>query len=151
MAATKTGKPITQISSALSFDSTKQSDAPEPEQLLSPDGGYYLDNGAAVTAQIGTSAGLRLGKVMAVSQGEVNERYPWLSNDRVTVWGIDDDHLSYYKYHKDEPHSDWARPKPNSKKSTLLFSSRCVVVPEEYVPEPYRRMIEDKINETYEG
>ena len=100
---------------------------------------------------IGTSAGLRLGKVMAVSQGEVNERCPWLSNDRVTVWGIDDDHLSYYKYHKDEPHSDWARPKPNSKKSTLLFSSRCVVVPEEYVPEPYRRMIEDKINETYEG
>ena len=42
-------------------------------------------------------------------------------------------------------------PKALSKKSTLLFSSRCVVVPEDAVPEYYRRMIEDKINETYEG
>ncbi len=93
---------------------------------------------------IGRCAGLRLGKVLDVKQGTVNERCPWLSDDRVTVWGIDDDHLNYYKYHKDEPFSDWSRPKPLSKKSTLLFSSRCVVVPEEMVPEHYRKQIEEK-------
>lgn len=96
----------------------------------------------------GRCAGLRLGKVMEVKKGEVNDRCPWLTKDRITVWGLDDDHLEYYKYHKDEPHSDWARPKPLSKKSTLLFASRCVVVPGEMVPEGYRKQIEELISGT---
>lgn len=84
------------------------------------------------------SAGLRIGKVLKVEGNHNNETLPWMRKHRITVWGIDDDHLSYSHYN---PKEDWARPKALSKPSTLYFPERCIVVDEKNVPGPLVALI----------
>lgn len=87
---------------------------------------------------LGRCAGLRIGCIIAAVKGEGSERCPWNRQDRITVWSIDDDHIEYHKFN---PNDEWAKPKPLGKKSTLLFSSRCLVIPTELVPENYLKQI----------
>lgn len=90
---------------------------------------------------LGRCAGLRLGVVLAVKRGEPSyAATPWNREDRITVWGFDDDSVEYSRYH---PNDEWSRPKPLRKKSTLLFSSRIVVLRPEMVPEDYRKQLSE--------
>jgi len=91
------------------------------------------------------SAGLRMGKVIEAVIGEPErELTPWNRQDRITVWGIDDDSSEYHKF---RPEDEWAKPRALEHKSTLLYSSRCVVIPEALVPEQYRKLVEEKMKE----
>jgi hypothetical protein len=63
---------------------------------------------------------------------------PWLQQDRITVWGFDDDHAEYAQHN---PTDKWCKPKPLHHKSTLLFHSRCLVISETLVPEEYLRQM----------
>ena|SRR5579863_9567177 len=93
---------------------------------------------------LGRCAGLRIGMIIAAVKGEESERCPWNRQDRITVWSIDDDHAAYAAFH---PEDSWSSPKPLSKKSTLLFASRCLVIPTALVPEQYRKQIAELTKE----
>jgi hypothetical protein len=98
---------------------------------------------------LGRCAGLRIGLLLAAEMGESSFHgvpTPWNRQDRITVWSIDDNHIEYHRFH---PEDEWARPKPLSKKSTLLFSSRCLVIPTELVPEQYRKQIAELTKEKH--
>lgn len=80
---------------------------------------------------LGRCAGLRLGLVLEPPR--IHKRDPYKSsqgNVRVTVWGVDD---------------DWNHRKPRllSKKSTLMFSERMIVLREELVPVTIRALFAD--------
>lgn len=92
---------------------------------------------------LGRCAGLRIGKVLAVDRGPEDTRCPWNRQDRITVWGINDDYIAYHRFNPDD---EWAKPKALSKKSTLLFSSRIVVLKD--VPMLYRKALWEKLNDT---
>jgi hypothetical protein len=93
------------------------------------------------------SAGLRVGMIIAVEMGESSFNgtpTPWNRQDHITVWSIDDDSVEFHRFH---PEAEWAKPKPLKHKSTLLFASRCLVIPTELVPESYRKQIEELTKE----
>jgi hypothetical protein len=93
---------------------------------------------------LGRCAGLRIGKVLAAEMGESSFNgvpTPWNRQDRITVWGLNDDSVEYAKFH---PNDTWSQPKPLQHKSTLLYAARCLVVPVDLIPESYRKMIEEK-------
>ena len=90
---------------------------------------------------LGRCAGLRVGKVLKIALGPETDM-PWNRRDRISVWGFDDDHIDYFRHN---PGDKWAEPKPLSKPSTVLFSSRCVVVPESFVPWYYIKAIDELI------
>jgi hypothetical protein len=90
--------------------------------------------------KLGQCAGLRLGKVLKVGEGDTYEQHPWLNTDRITVWGIDDDHIDYSKHN---PNDSWSKPRALANKSTLLFHNRCLVVPDDKVPEEYIKLVEE--------
>lgn len=50
---------------------------------------------------LGRCAALRIGLVLDVKRGP-KTTHAWLREDRITVWGIDDDHLSYSKCYPEE-------------------------------------------------
>lgn len=93
---------------------------------------------------LGRCAGLRIGVVLAVKRGEIpisvyNIPMPWNREDRITVWGLDDDHIEFSRCN---PNDEWAKTKPLTKKSTLLFSSRIIVLDEKLVPDTYRDIMQ---------
>lgn len=89
---------------------------------------------------IDRSAALRIGVVLATK--EQDGRLPWLREDRITVWGLNDDHVDYAKHN---PNDSWSKPRALKQKSTLMFPSRIVVVPEAVVPEEYRKLLQEKL------
>lgn len=64
---------------------------------------------------LGRCAGIRIGKVLKIKEGEKREFRPWASTDRITVIGIDD---------------DWSSQEPRlcTRTGTLLYSNRVIVL-----------------------
>lgn len=83
--------------------------------------GNYIAYGHA----LGRCAGLRIGKVLALSmKTDFYDREVF----SITVWGIDD---------------DWQSQQPTllNTKSTLLFPSRIIVLDESQVPSAYKELL----------
>jgi hypothetical protein len=75
----------------------------------------------------GRHAALRIGKILKISIDNTGRYAP----DRITVRGIDDDYTSRKKLSL------------SSRVGTLMFPDRMIVVPDDKVPESYRKLMQD--------
>lgn len=82
---------------------------------------------------LGRSAGLRIGRVLAIKEpegGENNSDFKYCGGGwRITVIGVDDDW-------------NWKEPKLNTRKGVLQFPCRMLVISREDMPERYRELME---------
>jgi hypothetical protein len=78
---------------------------------------------------LGRSAGLRIGKVLEVKRYAPGELKTWEDYEqfRITVWGVND---------------DWKEPELLSKKSTIQYPSRIIVLPDDAVPKEFKELLE---------
>ena len=78
---------------------------------------------------MGNSAGLRIGKVMAVKSEIAYKYYRDITVYRITVRGIDDDW-------------DYDRPKLNKRDGTLEYPNRILVLNPKTLPGKYRELLD---------
>jgi len=80
---------------------------------------------------LGRSAGLRIGKVLALKRIAPGELHSWEQYEqfRITVWSVDDDW-------------DHNEPKLLSKKSTIQFPDRIIVLPNDTIPEKFSKLLD---------
>lgn len=105
--------------------------------------GSYIVYGHA----LGRCAGLRLGKVLVITPKE----YPaWQGESKLkhhfTVIGVDDDHAHLADLPQFRAHPEWYATKLLSKKSTIQFAERIIVLSGDMLPENIKKLLDE-----YEG